>query len=108
MPLSPGLTQWGKGELVSILFGIAFMAVGSVLHRRLLNQGLAIGFLSNGIAFGPLIMIVLDPFSKQLDLLAVDLFQIAMLEARVTLWWGAALASLTIMVTLFKAPNGSP
>jgi len=53
-------------------------------------------------------MIVLDPFSKQLDLLAVDLFQIAMLEARVTLWWGAALASLTIMVTLFKAPNGSP
>ena len=65
-------------------------------------------YLSNGIAFGPLIMIVLDPFNKQLDLLAVDLFQIAMLEARVTLWWGAALASLTILVTLFKIPNGSP
>lgn len=84
------------------------MALGSALHRRLLNQGRAISFLSNGIAFGPLIMIVLDPFNKQLGLLPVDLLQIAMLEARVTLWWGAALASLTILVSLFKSPNGSP
>jgi hypothetical protein len=105
--LPSALTQWGKGELVSVLFGIAFMAFGCGRHRKWLNQEKAIGFLSNGIAFGPLIMIVLDPINKQFNLLPIDLFQVAMLEARVTLWWGAALASLNILVGLFKTPNGT-
>jgi hypothetical protein len=104
--LPSALTQWGNGELVSVLFGLAFMAFGCGRHRKGLNQEKAIGFLSNGIAFGPLIMIVLDPINKQFSLLPIDLFQVAMLEARVTLWWGSALASLNILVGLFKANNG--
>lgn len=57
--------------------------------------------LANGIALGPLAMILLDPINKLIgNVVPFDLLHSVMTEARATLWWAAGVASLGIIVSI--------
>ncbi|NUB24314.1 hypothetical protein [Azospirillum brasilense] len=91
---------WGKGELISIGFGIIFILAGSAINRKGLDVERLTTFMSNGIAFGPLVMIAVDPANQWWQLASIDLFKVAMSEARVTMWWAAVMASFYMLRTL--------
>ncbi|UEM21707.1 hypothetical protein JL100_002740 [Skermanella mucosa] len=99
------MNPWGKGELISLLFGVSFVFFGLLLHRKVLSRDKVFGLAANGLTLGPLVMIVFDPLNKYLMLVDLDLLQIAVTEARLTLWWAALVAAVNMLLTLFPAAN---
>lgn len=100
------LTQWGKGEIISLVFAVSFVIVGGIWNRKMLSRDRVYSLAGNGLTLGPLAMIVADPVNKGLSLFNVDLLQTAMMESRVTLWWAAFSAGLSVILSL--QPPSSP
>jgi hypothetical protein len=100
------MNPWGNGELISLVFGVIFVFVGMLLHRRELSRDKVFGLAANGLTMGPLLMIVLDPLNKYIGVVDMDLLQAAISEARLTLWWAALVAAVNMVLTLL--PSTSP
>jgi hypothetical protein len=97
----PGIDlPWGRGDLISVGLAAIFVAAGLWLHRRSLTEAKVSGFFANGLTFGPLLMIAIDPINKVLGIVPIDLLRTVVFEARLTLWWAAVVAGLRVMRTL--------
>lgn len=102
------MSPWGNGELISLVFGVIFVFVGMLLHRKELSRDRVFGLAANGLTMGPLLMIVLDPLNKYIGVVDMDLLQAAISEARLTLWWAALVAAVNMVLTLFpSAPTAT-
>ena len=97
------MSPWENGELISLVFGVIFVFVGMLLHRKELSRDKVFGLAANGLTMGPLLMIVLDPLNKYIGAVDMDLLQAAISEARLTLWWAALVAAVNMVLTLFPS-----
>jgi hypothetical protein len=43
------MSPWGNGELISLVFGVIFVFVGMLLHRRELSRDRVFGLAANGL-----------------------------------------------------------
>ena len=86
---------WGLADEISVATGMIVMAAGMAIPKNRTRERAAL-LLANGIALGPLLLIMLSPvvgyFSPNMDLL-----EIAMSEGKATVFWAAAYASIQLV-----------
>ena len=97
---------FGLGDLISILVALAFLAVGAInpFNR---NRDRMVIVLANGLSFGTLILIVLSPPAQAVQL-KPNLFEIAVKEGKVSLWWGAVVACFNLIGVLLEKAKPLP
>jgi hypothetical protein len=99
---------WGRGDTYTLFIAIAFFLVGCAIHwRALWAQGtncadMVGGLMSTSLTFGPLLMILLDPINKYVQLVDGDLLGIVMRDARITLWFASFLALVNLTISFLR------
>jgi hypothetical protein len=86
------------GDEVSIVAGIVVSALGLWLRPHNRSRERFPLLLANGIAVGPLMLIMLSPLPSL----------IAMNEGRITIFWAAAFATAQLLIDVFSPPNRHP
>jgi hypothetical protein len=92
---------WSTADLASILIALGYLLFGLWLDWGNRGADRIIEFLANGLSLGPLLMIVADPL-LELSGIRLGPTELVMVQARLVLWWGAAVAAIHILKALFK------
>ncbi|MEL6060753.1 MULTISPECIES: hypothetical protein [unclassified Methylobacterium] len=95
------------GDEVSIVAGIVVSALGLWLRPHNRSRERFPLLLANGIAVGPLMLIMLSPLPSLIGWNA-DFLDIAMNEGRITIFWAAAFATAQLLIDVFSPPNRHP
>ena len=91
---------WGVGDEFSIATGLAVLAIGLAARKRYRTRERAALLLANGMAVGPLLLIMASPVPQLLGW-RVDLLDIAVNEGRATIFWAAAYATIQLLLDIF-------
>jgi hypothetical protein len=102
---------WGHGDTYTLAIAVPIFVVGCVLHRKSLlkggvggaNSDLIVGLMGSAITVGPLAMILVDPAVKSLTNWDIDLLDVVINEARVTLWLAAFIALVNTTLAFVRA-----
>jgi hypothetical protein len=102
---------WGHGDAYTLAIAVPVFVIGCVIHRKPLmanragvaNSDLLIGLMGSAITIGPLAMILADPAVKLLTTWDIDLLDMVVKEARVTLWLAAFIALLNTTLAFVRA-----
>ncbi len=104
--------EWGRGDITTLIIAIVAAAFFSWAHRKALHaKGMncadtLIGIFSSSLSLGPILMILFDPLNKMVGVFNVDLLDLVMREARLTLWFACAIALLNTILSLMKPRAG--
>jgi hypothetical protein len=98
---------WSTADQASILIAIVYVLFGLWLDRRTRGADRVIERLANGLSPGPLLMIVADPVLQTLGL-RFNLTELVLRQARLVLWWGAAVGATYSVRTVFKPSPAAP
>jgi hypothetical protein len=99
VPHTLGKADWGSVDLFSIAVGIVIVAVFLTIRKKHRTMQGVTALLASGIALGPLLLILADPFVQIFGI--YGLLQAVLAEGRATLWWAAAVAMLYVLRDLF-------
>ena len=95
---------FGLGDTVAIAVAIVFLLVGMINpFNRDLDRIVVV--LANGLSFGNLILIVISPFAQIFKLAGPNLFELAVKEGKVSLWWGAVVACFNLIRVWLEKPK---
>lgn len=102
-PRAPGL-NYGTGDEISIIVSVIFTAAGVYLNPANRTASRLIVLLASGLSIGALLLIVVSPFSQlllKLTGIRVNLYEIAVEEGKLSLWWASVVASLYLIRDIF-------
>ena len=91
---------WGGGDEFSIATGLVVLSVGLAARQKNRTRERTALLLANGMAVGPLLLIMASPF-PQLVGWNIDLLETAINEGRVTIFWAAAYATIHLLLDVF-------
>src|ERR1700738_4424789 len=98
---------WGTGDTVSAAGGVIYLVLGLWrIPARRTFEGFVV-LLATGVSLAPLMMILIDPLVQKVSSgifgvsHPVHLIEIVVTEARITLWWAAAVAAAYLVKDLF-------
>lgn len=105
-------TAWGQGDLVTLAIACPVLLIALATHWRAIRTGpQPIGILTNlagnALCLGPLLMILVDPLNKWLQLFNADLLRIVTQQSKLTLWLAALIALANVMLAMFRVPGGN-
>ena len=91
---------WGAGDEIAVGTGILVLSIGLLKSKNRTRERAAL-LLANGIALGPLLLIVASPVPQLLGYKEPDLLDIALNEGRVTIFWAAMYATIQLLLDVF-------
>ena len=91
---------WGTGDEIAVGTGLMVLGAGMLLPKNRTRERAAV-LLANGIALGPLLLIVASPLPQMLGYRKPDLLEIALNEGRATIFWAATYAIIQLLLDVF-------
>ena len=93
---------WGRGDIYTLIIGAIIFALACIFHRAAIGRAghnagtIIIELMGNALSFGPLLMILADPFSKGY------LLGLVIAGSRITLWYAAFIACINGGVAILR------